>query len=136
MDIEVVYTLFPHDSDCVAYLEGLRWQGKPRCPYCKRMNSTPLKTEKRHHCNVCNVAFSVTVGTVFHHTRLPLQKWFLTIALMMGMEKDPSVRRLAATIQVDKNTANLLAKRIRAARVKEFALLRQVADKLNGDQYD
>jgi len=67
---------------------------------------------------------------------VPLQKWFLTISLMMDGGKDPSVRALASTIRVDKNTANFIARRIRDARVKEFALLRQVADKLNGDQYD
>jgi len=136
MDIEAVYSLFPQPSDCVAYLEAVRWQGRPKCPYCKRANSTPHKTDLRHHCNVCNVAFSVTVGTLFHHTRLPLQKWFLSIALMMRAEKDPSVRRLAATVGVDKNTASHLAKRIRDARVKEFHLLRQVADKLTGESYD
>jgi transposase-like protein len=130
MDIEAIYLLFPQPADCIAYLEGLRWQGKPRCPYCKRANSTPVKTERRHHCNICNVAFSVTVGTLFHHTRLPLQKWFLTIALMMQVEKDPSVRRLAALIDVDKNTASHLARRVREARLKEFHLLRQVADTL------
>src|ERR1043165_7633696 len=135
MRIDEVYSLFPENADCVAYLEALRWQGKPKCPYCKRANPTRLKTELRHHCNVCNVAFSVTVGTVFHRTRVPLQKWFLSISLMMGVEDAPSSRKLAEIIEVDKNTAHYLTKRIRGARLAEFTLLRQVADKLNGDNH-
>jgi len=132
MDIETIYLLFPRSADCVSYLEGVRWQGKPKCPYCKRANSTPHKNDRRHHCNICNVAFSVTVGTLFHHTRVPLQKWFLTIALMMGVEKDPSVRALAAIIGVDKNTASHLARRVRDARVKEFNLLSQITEQVKG----
>lgn len=134
MDIDSVHALFPMNADCFAYLEALRWRGKPICPYCKRSHSTPIRGQNRYHCNICNLGFSVTVGTLFHGTRLPLQKWFLSIGLMMRVEKDPSVRELAEIIGVDKNTANALAKRIRAARIKDFALLRQVADKVNGER--
>jgi len=104
------------------------WNGKPTCPYCKRKNSTRHRTEARHHCNICNAAFSVTVGTVFHGTRVPLQKWFLSIALMMGETKDPSARSLASLVQVNKNTANSLVKRIRSARAREFNLFCQITE--------
>jgi transposase-like protein len=132
MDIGAIYLLFPQDGDCIDYLEDLRWQGRPRCPYCKHTHITSLKTERRHHCNECNVAFSVTVRTIFHRTRVPLQKWFLTISLMMSEGKDPSVRALAELIGVDKNTANLISKRIRDARAKEFKLLTQITEKVRG----
>lgn len=132
VDIDAIYDLFPVGTDCIAYLEGIRWEGKPRCPYCKRANSTPLKREHRHHCNRCNTAFSVTVGTMFHRTRVPLQKWFLTIALMTRVEKAPSARRLALIIRVDKKTANYLARRVREARTAEFDLLSQITDKVAG----
>lgn len=132
MDIDVIYGLFPVDADCIAYLEGIRWSGKPRCPYCKRTHSTPLKREQRHHCNICNTAFSVTVGTLFHRTRVPLQKWFLTIALMAKAEKVPSARRLALIIKVDKKTANYLARRVSEAKMIEFDLLAQITDKVVG----
>jgi hypothetical protein len=51
---------------------------------------------------------------------------------MMSEGKDPSVRTLAAIIGVDKNTAGLLAKRIRDARAKEFNLLIQITEKVRG----
>src|SRR5689334_209950 len=125
MDIDSVYLQFPSNTDCVVYLEQLLWGGKPTCPFCGRKNSTPIKTENRHHCNVCNLAFSVTARTIFHGTRLPLQKWFLSIGLMMGVDRDPTARELAALIGVDKNTANALLKKIKVARIQEFALLSQ-----------
>ena len=136
MDIDAVYSLFPRDGDCIDYLERLRWQGKPRCPYCKRTHVTSLKNERRYHCNPCNVAFSVTVRTIFHRTRVPLQKWFLTISIMMSEGKDPSVRTLAELIRVDKNTASLISRRIRDARAKEFKLLTQITEKVRGVNHD
>src|SRR5688572_9366207 len=109
MDIDSVYLLFPEHSDCVAFLELIRWAGKPICPVCNRKNSTPIKNEFRHHCNICNVTFSVTAKTVFHGARLPLQKWFLAVGLMMRSKDDPSVRELAVHLEVNKATANMMA---------------------------
>ena len=74
MDIIEIFELFPTQADCIAHLEDVRWQGKPRCVYCQSTNVTPAPKEKRHHCNNCNTTFSVTVGTIFHHTHLPLSK--------------------------------------------------------------
>jgi transposase-like protein len=127
MDLDSIYLQFPADSDCVAHLEALRWGDKPMCPYCKRKSSTPIKNESRHHCNVCNLAFSVTVGTLFHGTRLPLQKWFLAINLILENQKDPSVRELATALEVNKNTASFVLRRIRSAFIPEINLLLAVA---------
>jgi transposase-like protein len=115
MDAESIDGMFPLDGDCVAYLERVRWNGKPVCPYCKHSFTTPLLTEQRHHCNPCNVAFSVTVGTMFHHTRLPLQKWFLAIQLTAYAPKKLSVRELAQSVGVNKNTASRIANQIQRA---------------------
>jgi transposase-like protein len=127
MDLDSIYLQFPKDSDCVAYLESLRWGGKPMCPYCKRKNSTPIRNENRHHCNVCNLTFSVTVGTLFHGTRIPLQKWFLAIGLILKDHEDPTVRALAAALKVNKNTASFLLHRIRQALIVEISLPLAVA---------
>jgi hypothetical protein len=76
---------------------------------------TPRPTEHRFHCNACNTTFSVTVNTIFHHTHLPLQKWFLAISLMLNSKKGLSTRQLARDIEVNRNTAWYLGKRVRRA---------------------
>jgi transposase-like protein len=137
MDLDSIYIRFPDGSDCVAYLEDLRWGGKPMCPYCKRKNSTPIRNESRHHCNVCNITFSVTVGTLFHGTRIPLQKWFLAVGLFMREERDPSVRELAAILKVNKTTANGMSTRIRSALMTELSLLLAVSGEvLKGNHHE
>lgn len=115
MDIVEIFAKFPTQDDCIAYLERVRWHGKPVCPYCNAQNSTPVKNETRHHCNNCNTTFSVTVGTIFHDTRLPLQKWFLALSLILNAKKGIAARQLGRDLKVNKNTAWLLAMRIRKA---------------------
>jgi transposase-like protein len=115
MDIEAMTALFPDKSDCIKFLELLRWQGRPICPYCSRRFSSPLPSENRHHCNPCNAAFSVTVGTMFHKTRVPLQMWFCAIYLIARAPRKIPVRVLAQKLQINKNTAARIASQVRRA---------------------
>ncbi|MBU0516385.1 MAG: IS1595 family transposase [Proteobacteria bacterium] len=77
-----------------------------------------MPKERRHHCNNCNTSFSVTVGTIFHRTRLDLQKWFLAVALVLNAKKGISARQLARDLDVNKDTAWSMAMRIRNAMVE------------------
>ncbi|HYU71789.1 MAG TPA: IS1595 family transposase [Ktedonobacteraceae bacterium] len=115
MDIQQVYSRFPTKADCITQLEKIRWSGTPQCPYCRARHSTALPAEYRYHCNTCNTAFSVTVRTVFHHTHLPLQKWFLAIVLLLGARKGVTTLQLARELEVNKNTAWYVSERIRTA---------------------
>jgi len=115
MDIVEIFELFSDQDSCIFYLEKVRWGEKPKCPYCKSSNSTPMPKQKRHHCNSCNISFSVTVGTIFHHTHLPLQKWFLAITLTLNAKKGIAARQLARDIRVNKDTAWRIDMKIRDA---------------------
>ncbi len=115
MNILEVFKKFPQQEDCISYLERVRWDGVPRCPYCGSDNSTPLPKEQRHHCNNCNTSYSVTVGTIFHRTHLPLQKWFLALSLILNAKKGISARQLARHIDVHRNTAWRISMKIREA---------------------
>lgn len=118
MNIVEVYRQFPTEADCIAHLEQGRWKGKPICPYCSSDRTTPLPKEHRHHCNNCNTTFSVTVNSIFHRTRLPLQKWFLAISLILNARKGISARQLARDLDINKNTAWYISMRIRKAMIE------------------
>ena len=123
MDIVKVYKDFPTQKDCIAYLEKTRWNNEPICPYCKSKNSTAMKEEQRYHCNNCNTSYSVTVGTIFHKTKLELQKWFLGISLILNAKKGISSRQLARDLDVNKNTAWYMSMRIRRAMLEQRDLM-------------
>lgn len=105
------------EDKCTSLLEKIRWNGIPKCPYCESTRSTPIKNERRYHCNSCFNSYSVTIGTLFHGSRVPLSKWFSTIHLYLDVSLTPKklgIRFLAKEICVNKNTAASMLKRIRS----------------------
>jgi transposase-like protein len=128
MNIVSIYRKFPTEQSCIAHLEAVKWKGKPVCPYCKSTKSTALPKESRHHCNTCNTTYSVTVGTIFHNTKMDLQKWFLGVSLMLNAKKGLSARQLARDLEINKNTAWSMAMRIRRAMLDNGELLRGIVE--------
>ena len=115
MDLAEAYRRFPTDVECMLQLETIRWGGTPKCPHCGTNRSTRVPSERRHHCNACNSSFSVTSGTLFRRTRIPLQKWFLAVRLMLDEKRGITIRSLADDLQVNRNTGWYVATRIRQA---------------------
>jgi len=76
-----------------------------------------MKRQFRHHCNACNISFSVTVNTVFHNTRIPMQKWLAAVVLYGENDKKITVRKLAEVLEVNKNTAWTMLNRLKDARL-------------------
>lgn len=128
MNIIQIYKKFPTQESCLEHLETVRWNNIPVCPYCKSTKQTPLKKEHRYHCNNCNTSYSVTVGTVFHKTKMDLQKWFLAISLVLNAKKGYSARQLARDIEVTKDTAWFVFMRIRKAFVDHSELMEGIIE--------
>ncbi len=128
MNIIQIFQQFPTQESCIKHLEKTRWGNAPICPYCQSDNTYDLKGELRHHCNACRKSFSVTVGTIFHDTRLPMQKWFLAISLILNAKKGISARQLARDIEVNKDTAWSMAMRIREAMKDDGKLLTGIVE--------
>lgn len=128
MNIIEIYQKFPTQEDCIKHLELVKWNNIPICPYCKSTNQTPEKDSHRYHCNSCNTGYSVTVGTIFHHTHLDLQKWFLAISLVLDAKKGYSARQLSRNISVTKDTAWRILMQIRKAFVDDHALLEGIVE--------
>jgi len=128
MNIVQVYKQFPTQDACLSHLENVRWKNKPVCPYCKSTRVSSMKQGRRHHCNNCNTSFSVTVGTIFHKTKVDFQKWFVAISLVLNAKKGISARQLARDIQVNKDTAWFMAMRIRRAMNEYGELLQGIVE--------
>src|SRR5258708_21257819 len=126
MNIVQIYKKFPAEEDCISHIETVRWRGIQVCPYCA--STRVSANEHRHHCNNCNTSFSVTVNTIFHHTHLPLQKWFLAISLILNAKKGLSARQLARDLEVNKNTAWFMGMRIRNAMFEQGELLKGIVE--------
>jgi transposase-like protein len=123
MNIIQIFKQFPSQKSCIKHLEKLRWGKTPVCVYCGSTNTNLLKKENRHHCNGCRKSFNVTVGTIFHGTHVPLQKWFLLISLMQNAKKSLSACQAARDIEMNRPTVWSMMHRIRKAMGSDNSLL-------------
>ena len=103
------------------YLEALHWPNGPICPHCKSDNATRLEGDKHRaglvQCNECRQQFTVTVGTVFERSKVPLNKWLLATHLLCASKKGMSAHQLHRMLGVTYKTAWFMAHRIREAMV-------------------
>jgi len=113
-------------EECLVYLEKIRWNGTPTCPYCDSTKATSYKNEQRYRCNSCFTSYSVTVGTLFHKTHVDLHKWFRAILLLCKLDRGISVRKLAQEIQVSRATASLIVDRIQSIPPEQVGILEEI----------
>ena len=105
MNIMQIFRQFPDQDSCIKHLEAVRWASGVTCAYCDSENTYEMPKESRHYCNSCKKSFSVTINTIFHDTRIPLQKGFLAIALIINAKKGISACQLGRGLEVNKDTA-------------------------------
>jgi transposase-like protein len=68
-----------------------------------------------YQCNACHEPFSVTVGTLYERSKIPLNKWLAATHLMMASKKGMSALQIGRMLGVSKKTAWFLCHRIRAS---------------------
>ncbi|WP_214470018.1 IS1595 family transposase [Mesorhizobium sp. dw_380] len=114
-----------HDEDKAREaLEAIRWPHGPYCPHCGNANPDKIaliEGKKQSHrpglryCNECKGQFTVTVGTVFERSKIPLTKWWLATHLLGASKKGMSAHQLHRMLGVTYKTAWFMAHRIREA---------------------
>jgi transposase-like protein len=121
---------FNTKKKCIDYLVKTRWaKGKAICPFCNSKNTAKLGKELgRFHCNSCKTHFSVTVGTIFHDTRLSLPKWFHLIALMVNAKQGISSKELERDMDITYKTAWLCSMRVRCGMIESQQALQEVVE--------
>ena len=114
--------LAPRFIDPVAarkHLEGLRWPEGPECVHCGSADVTRLEGKKHRdgllQCNKCREQFTVTVGTVFERSKVPLNKWLLCNHLLVSSKKGMSAHQIHRMLGITYKTAWFMCHRLREA---------------------
>jgi transposase-like protein len=102
------------------WLEAVIWSGEPVCPHCGLVNCAKALHGKAHRpgvykCKGCEQQFTVTVGTVFERSHIPLNKWLLAIHLMTASKKGVSALQLSRMIGLTYKSAWFMCHRVREA---------------------
>ena len=110
-----------HDPDKArAYLEAQVWPNGPVCPHCGSLERNSKLEGKSHRaglyfCGDCREQFTVTVGTVFERSKIPLNKWLMAAYLLCSSKKGMSSHQLHRTLGITYKSAWFMTHRIRAA---------------------
>ena len=126
MNLSVLNSAFDTDAECRQALEEIRWPEGVRCLRCESDKISRISTRRQFDCDSCRYRFSVTTGTIFHDSHLPLPKWFLAILLMCEAKKGISANQMKRTLGVAHKTAWYLCHRIRQA-------MSELQEPLSGD---
>jgi transposase-like protein len=111
---------FRNEAAARKHLEAVRWPDGPICPHCGVVdNASRIKGKSARpglwFCGDCRKQFTVTVGTVFERSKVPLHKWLLAVHLLTSSKKGMSAHQLHRMLDVTYKTAWFMAHRIREA---------------------
>lgn len=118
--IDLTNPIFNDGEKAREYLESQRWPNGPVCPHCNSIHQATKLSGKStraglYKCKSCEQPYTVTVGTVFEKSKIPLNKWLLLTFLMTGSKKGISAHQIHRQIGVTYKTAWFMCQRIRAA---------------------
>lgn len=123
---------FDTAEECRTYLQELRWPKGVKCPRCQSEKISRIRHRNQFDCDSCRYQFSVTAGSIFHDSHLPLPKWFAAVYLMCEAKKAVSANQLKRTLGVSYKTAWYLCHRVRKA-VEEAKVKPQLKDVVQVD---
>ncbi len=121
----------PSSRNAAPTSTDLRWPGGVECPRCSESTraSSGSRRAPSGTATSCRYQFSVTAGTLFHSSHLPVWKWFVAVHLMLASPSGLSANELRRVIGGSYKTAWFAAHRIRAAMSGHGAdLLRDLVD--------
>lgn len=116
--------IFQDEAKAREALEAVRWPDGPVCPHCGNSHEERVaKLEGKsgrpglYWCNECQGQFTVTVGTVFERSKVPLTKWWMAAHMLNSGKNGVSAHEIHRTIGVTYKTAWFMMHRLREAMI-------------------
>src|SRR5690348_11937160 len=113
--------IFQDETKARHWLERRVWPKGPICPHCGASDKdvTELDGDKHrpglYQCNQCREQFTVTVGTVFERSKLPLTKWLAALFLMTASKKGVSAHQIHRMLGISYKSTWFMMHRLREA---------------------
>ncbi len=132
LNLATLAKYFSDEDKAREFLEAIRWPDGPVCPHCGVIGEAYKLQGKSTRpglwkCKGCRKPFTVTVGTIFADSHIPLSKWLLAYHLLCASKKGMSAHQLHRMLKVTYRSAWFMAHRIRYTMTQE-----PLSSKLNG----
>jgi len=126
LSLDQIMAHFGTEEVAREYLEAIRWPNGPTCPHCGNRDAARIyaiaANPKKHvraglrECKDCGKQFTVTVGTIFEGSHVPLQKWLVAWYLLCSSKKGISAKQIERMLGLGSyRTAWFMMHRIRFA---------------------
>lgn len=120
--VDITNPIYGDKDKAREHLEALHWPNGPVCPHCGNADPARIRLMAGkstrpgvRQCNDCRKPFTVTVGTIFEDSKIPLNKWVLATHLMAASKKGMSAHQLHRMLGITYKSAWFMAHRIREA---------------------
>jgi hypothetical protein len=110
LTLDQIMQRFATDDAAREFLEGIRWPNGPACPHCgnvdaDRIYSIAANPGKKiraglRHCAACESQFTVTVGTIFEDTKIPLRKWLVAWYMICSSKKGVAALQIQRQLDI------------------------------------
>jgi len=132
MNLKNVAQNFSDEDQARRFLEKMRWPDGVYCPHCgvigeayrleaAAKSKTPVR-DGVWKCRGCQKQFTVTVGTIFEDSHIPLNKWLMAIHFLCASKKGMSSHQLHRMLGITYKSAWFMTHRIRYAMAQESLL--------------
>jgi transposase-like protein len=124
LTLAVIAQRFSDEDKARDYFERLRWPEGPACPHCGSAEVYRLTAKAESvkpgrkgllKCKYCRKQFTVTVGTIFEASHIPLNKWLMAIYLLCTSKKGMSAHQMHRMLRITYKSAWFMCHRIRYA---------------------
>lgn len=113
--------IFTDDAKAREWLEARVWPNGPVCPHCGVTSEHVTALHGKAHrpgvyqCNECREQFTVTVGTVFERSKIPLCKWMAALFMLTASKKGVSAHQIHRSLDISYKSAWFMMHRLREA---------------------
>jgi transposase-like protein len=113
--------IFQDETKAREWLERRVWPHGPNCVHCGAIGDDVTKLEGAKHrpglyqCNQCREQFTVTVGTVFERSKIPLSKWLAALFLLTASKKGISAHQIHRSLGISYKSSWFMMHRLREA---------------------
>ena len=105
-----LFDRFGTDDKARAHLEKVLWPNGIVCPHCQcnaqtkfsniNANAAAKTRAGLRWCSNCKSPFTVTIGTVFEDSKIPLRKWLIAWYLICSSKKGISSLQLQRLLEL------------------------------------
>jgi hypothetical protein len=125
VDYEEFSRIYPDKESCSLFLAELKWKHGYTCRKCKNTQYYPGHVQFSRRCSKCGYEESVTSYSIFHNTRIPLNKAFYMVFLIYATKGKISSHKLAEILNMRQSTCWTYGARIKAVMEERKSILKK-----------